>query len=192
MAPARVAITAASAAGAGILVVRRSTSLRDGERYVDGHPHVAARRWSPGPARLDGQQIKQALATTAKTMPDADVFEQATAEVDAVRAVNQGVFATPTLSFGEYEETDTEAADKDITYTNTTDEAVDGEGVDHSRRHTERGHGDRPAKGTATVAVTVDPAKEATAGTRAASPRAPTASSSPRPSASRSCRRPTT
>ncbi|MFF4729382.1 S8 family serine peptidase [Streptomyces mirabilis] len=127
-------------------------------------PHVAGAAALVAQAHPDwtGRQIKQALATTAKTMPDADVFQQGDGRVDAVRAVNQGVFATPALSFGKYEEADTEVATKDITYTNTTDKAV--ELKVSSSLHDAALNADTvtvPAKGTATVAVTVDPAKEA-------------------------------
>ncbi|MER6154606.1 S8 family serine peptidase [Streptomyces sp. NPDC001868] len=127
-------------------------------------PHVTGAAALVAQAHPDwtGQQIKQALATTAKTMPDADVFQQGDGRVDAVRAVNQGVFATPALSFGKYEDADTEVATKDITYTNTTDKAV--ELKVSSSLHDAALNADTvtvPAKGTATVAVTVDPAKEA-------------------------------
>ncbi|MEU5322285.1 S8 family serine peptidase [Streptomyces sp. NPDC021056] len=127
-------------------------------------PHVTGAAALVAQAHPDwtGQQIKQALATTAKTMPDADVFQQGDGRVDAVRAVNQGVFATPALSFGKYEDADTEVATKDITYTNTTDKAV--ELKVSSSLHDAALNADTvtvPAKGTATVAVAVDPAKEA-------------------------------
>lgn len=161
-----VAITAARAAGTSM---PGGTPVDDYYTTASGTsmatPHVAGAAALVAQAHPDwtGQQIKQALATTAKTMPDADVFEQGDGRVDAVRAVNQGVFATPTLSFGKYEETDTEAADKDITYTNTTDKAVELKVSSSLRDATPNADTVTvPAKGTATVAVTVDPAKEAT------------------------------
>ncbi|MEU5032114.1 S8 family serine peptidase [Streptomyces milbemycinicus] len=161
-----VAITAARAAGttmAGSTPVDDYYSTASGTSMAT--PHVAGAAALVAQAHPDwtGQQIKQALATTAKTMPDADVFQQGDGRVDAVRAVNQGVFATPALSFGKYEEADTEVATKDITYTNTTDKAV--ELKVSSSLHDAALNADTvtvPAKGTATVAVTVDPAKEAT------------------------------
>ncbi|WP_217566157.1 S8 family serine peptidase [Streptomyces sp. GbtcB7] len=161
-----VAITAARAAGTSM---PGGTPVDDYYTTASGTsmatPHVAGAAALVAQAHPDwtGQQIKQALATTAKTMPDADVFEQGDGRVDAVRSVNQGVFATPTLSFGKYEETDTEAADKDITYTNTTDKAVELKVSSSLRDATLNADTVTvPAKGTATVAVTVDPAKEAT------------------------------
>ncbi|MGW0949886.1 S8 family peptidase [Streptomyces sp. NPDC002623] len=161
-----VAITAARAAGttmAGSTPVDDYYSTASGTSMAT--PHVAGAAALVAQAHPDwtGQQIKQALATTAKTMPDADVFQQGDGRVDAVRAVSQGVFATPALSFGKYEEADTEVATKDITYTNTTDKAVELK-VSSSLRDAAL-NADTvtvPAKGTATVAVTVDPAKEAT------------------------------
>ncbi|MER6959525.1 S8 family serine peptidase [Streptomyces sp. NPDC000618] len=161
-----VAITAARAAGttmAGSTPVDDYYSTASGTSMAT--PHVAGAAALVAQAHPDwtGQQIKQALATTAKTMPDADVFQQGDGRVDAVRAVSQGVFATPALSFGKYEEADTEVATKDITYTNTTDKAVELK-VSSSLRDAAL-NADAvtvPAKGTATVAVTVDPAKEAT------------------------------
>uniref|UniRef100_A0AAU1ZWF7 S8 family serine peptidase n=1 Tax=Streptomyces sp. NBC_00093 TaxID=2975649 RepID=A0AAU1ZWF7_9ACTN len=161
-----VAITAARAAGttmAGSTPVDDYYSTASGTSMAT--PHVAGAAALVAQAHPDwtGQQIKQALATTAKTMPDADVFQQGDGRVDAVRAVNQGVFATPALSFGKYEEADTEVATKDITYTNTTDKAVELK-VSSSLRDAALNTDavTVPAKGTATVAVTVDPAKEAT------------------------------
>ncbi|MFD4605769.1 S8 family serine peptidase [Streptomyces sp. NPDC058464] len=161
-----VAITAARAAGTSM---PGGTPVDDYYTTASGTsmatPHVAGAAALVAQAHPDwtGQQIKQALATTAKTMPDADVFEQGDGRVDAVRAVNQGVFATPTLSFGKYEETDTEAAGKDITYTNTTDKAVELKVSSSLRDATLNADTVTvPEKGTATVAVTVDPAKEAT------------------------------
>ncbi|MEU1192475.1 S8 family serine peptidase [Streptomyces sp. NPDC005859] len=128
-------------------------------------PHVAGAAALVAQAHPDwtGQQIKQALASTAKTNTVNSVFEQGDGRVDAVRAVNQGVFATTALSFGWYEESDTEADSKDITYTNSTDKAVElkissslPDAVLNADTVTV------PAKGTATVGVTVDPAEEAT------------------------------
>ncbi|MET9789594.1 S8 family serine peptidase [Streptomyces canus] len=158
------AITAARAAGTTM-----GTPVDDYYTTSSGTsmatPHVAGAAALVAQAHPDwtGQQIKQALATTAKTNTVNSVFEQGDGRVDAVRAVRQGVFATPTLSFGAYEESDTEADSKDITYTNTTDKAValkissslPGAALNADTVTV-------PAKGTAAVSVTVDPAEEAT------------------------------
>ncbi len=158
------AITAARAAGTTM-----GTPVDDYYTTSSGTsmatPHVAGAAALVAQAHPDwtGQQIKQALATTAKTNTVNSVFEQGDGRVDAVRAVNQGVFATPTLSFGTFEESDTETDSKDITYTNTTDKAV--ELKISSSLPDAAVNADTvtvPAKGTATVGVTVDPAEEAT------------------------------
>ncbi|MER7688008.1 S8 family serine peptidase [Streptomyces sp. NPDC097610] len=127
-------------------------------------PHVAGAAALVAQAHPDwtGQQIKADLASTAKTQPDADVYQQGDGRVDAVRAVGQGVFATPTLSFGTYEDSDTEADSKDITYTNTTDNPVELK-LSSTLTAAAPGAGTVtvPAKGSATVAVKVDPAGQA-------------------------------
>ncbi|MHB9856768.1 S8 family serine peptidase [Streptomyces sp. YIM S03343] len=155
-----VGITAARAAGTtmgtpvdGYYTAASGTSMAT--------PHVSGVAALVAQAHPDwtGEQIKEALATTAKTAPGSSAFEQGDGRVDAVRAVRQGVFATPTLSFGQYTDGASEAGSKDITYTNTTDEPVElqlssdvAEAVPSADAVTV------PAKGSATVAVTVDPA----------------------------------
>ncbi|GAA4014157.1 S8 family serine peptidase [Streptomyces plumbiresistens] len=127
-------------------------------------PHVSGVAALVAQAHPDwtGRQIKQALASTAKTSPDTTVFEQGDGRVDAVQAVEQGVFATPALSFGTYEDDDTEAVSKDLTYTNTTDKPVE---LKLSSSLTAAAPATDvvtvPANGTATVAVTVAPADQA-------------------------------
>jgi subtilisin family serine protease len=157
-----VNITAARAAGTSM-----GTPVDDYYTSSSGTsmatPHVAGAAALVAQAHPDwtGQQIKQALASTAKTNTVNSVFEQGDGRVDAVRAVRQGVFATPTLSFGTYKADDTEADSKDITYTNTTDKAVELK-VSSSLPDAAL-NADTvtvPAKGTATIGVTVDPAEE--------------------------------
>ena len=78
-------------------------------------PHVAGAAALVAQAHPDwtGERIKQALASTARTNADDSVFEQGDGRVDVVRAVGQNVFATPALSFGKFEDGDTETATKD-------------------------------------------------------------------------------
>lgn len=158
------AITAARAAGTTM-----GTPVDDHYTTSSGTsmatPHVAGAAALVAQAHPDwtGQQIKQALATTAKTNTVNSVFEQGDGRVDAVRAVQQGVFATPTLSFGTFEESDTQTDSKDIAYTNTTDKAVElkiSSSLPDAALNADTVT--VPAKGAATVEVTVDPAKEAT------------------------------
>ncbi|MGW0582185.1 S8 family serine peptidase, partial [Streptomyces sp. NPDC002920] len=126
-------------------------------------PHVAGAAALVAQAHPDwtGEQIKEALASTAKTNADNSVFEQGDGRVDAVRAVGQNVFATSTLSFGKFEDGDTEVATKDITYTNTTDKAVELK-ISSSLADVTLGDSTLtvPARGTASVPVGVDPAQE--------------------------------
>ncbi|MCT9111045.1 S8 family serine peptidase [Streptomyces mirabilis] len=126
-------------------------------------PHVAGTAALVAQAHPDwtGEQIKADLASTAKTQSDADVYQQGDGRVDAVRAVEQGVFGTSTLSFGTYDDDATGIDSKDITYTNTTDKAV---ALKLASTLSEAAPGARsvtvPAHGTATVPVSVDPTKE--------------------------------
>ncbi|AXG81006.1 S8 family peptidase [Streptomyces paludis] len=153
-------ITAARAAGTTM-----GTPVDDNYTSANGTsmatPHVTGTAALVAQAHPDwtGQQIKADLASTARTMPDATVFEQGAGRVDAVRAVNQGVFATPALSFGKFEDGGTEFVTKDITYTNTTDKAVELK-IASTLTATAPGAGTVtvPAKDTATVAVTANPA----------------------------------
>ncbi|MCX4457557.1 S8 family serine peptidase [Streptomyces sp. NBC_01728] len=158
-----VNITAARAAGTTM-----GTPVDDEYTTASGTsmatPHVAGAAALVAQAHPDwtGEQIRADLASTAKTQPDADVYQQGDGRVDAVRAVGQGVFATPTLSFGKFEDGGTEADSKDITYTNTTDNAVE---LKLASTLTAAALGADtvtvPAKGSATVAVKVDPAGQA-------------------------------
>ncbi|MFF1742815.1 S8 family serine peptidase, partial [Streptomyces mirabilis] len=158
-----VNITAARASGTSM-----GTPVDDHYTTASGTsmatPHVAGTAALVAQAHPDwtGEQIKADLASTAKAQPDADVYQQGDGRVDAVRAVGQGVFATPTLSFGTYEDDGTEADSKDITYTNTTDNAVE---LKLASTLTAAALGTDtvsvPARGSATVAVKVDPAGQA-------------------------------
>jgi subtilisin family serine protease len=156
-------ITAARASGTGMgTPVDANYTAANGTSMATPHVSGAAALVAQAHPDWTGPQIKQALASTAKTNPDNSVFEQGDGRVDAVRAVQQGVFATSSLSFGAYEDGDTEVASKDITYTNTTEKPVE---LKVSSTLAEAFPGADtvtvPAKGTATVAVTVDPAEQA-------------------------------
>ncbi|MFI5887046.1 S8 family serine peptidase [Streptomyces sp. NPDC051554] len=157
-----VNITAARAAGTTM-----GTPVDDNYTTASGTsmatPHVAGAAALVVQAHPDwtGEQIKEALASTAKTNTDNSVFEQGDGRVDAVRAVEQDVFATSTLSFGKFEDGDNGVVSKDITYTNTTDNAVELT-LSSSLADLALGAGTVtvPARGTATVSVGVDPAQE--------------------------------
>ncbi|MGX1915660.1 S8 family serine peptidase [Streptomyces phaeochromogenes] len=162
-----------TAPGVGITAARASgttmgTPLDDNYTAANGTsmatPHVAGTAALVAQAHPDwtGERIKEALASTAKTNADNSVFQQGDGRVDAVRAVTQNVFATSTLSFGKFEDGDTEVSRKDITYTNTRDKAVELKLSSTLADVTlEAGTVSVPAKGTATVPVGVDPAGKA-------------------------------
>ncbi|WP_406343334.1 S8 family peptidase [Streptomyces sp. NBC_01578] len=162
-----------TAPGVGIVAARASgttmgTPVDDNYTSANGTsmatPHVAGAAALVAQAHPDwtNEQLKAALASTAKTNTTNSVFQQGDGRVDVVRAANQNVFATPTLSFGLYEEGDTEADSKDITYTNTTDAPVTLK-LSSSLTDDSLSLGATevtvPAGGTATVPVAVDPAK---------------------------------
>ncbi|MEV1065542.1 S8 family serine peptidase [Streptomyces sp. NPDC050263] len=158
-----VSITAARAAGTTMgTPVDANYTTANGTSMAT--PHVAGAAALVAQAHPDwtGEQIKQSLASTAKTNADNSVFEQGDGRVDVVRAVGQNVFATSALSFGKFEDGDTGVVTKDITYTNTTDKAVELK-ISSSLADVTLGTGALtvPARGTATVPVGVDPAKEA-------------------------------
>ncbi|MFE2417653.1 S8 family serine peptidase [Streptomyces hokutonensis] len=160
-----VSITAARAAGTSM---PGSTPVDDYYTTASGTsmatPHVAGAAALVAQAHPDwtGEQIKEALASTAKTNAVNSVFEQGDGRVDAVRAVEQDVFATSTLSFGKFVDGDTGVVSKDITYTNTTDSPVELK-LSSSLADLALGADTLtvPARGTATVSVGVDPAQEA-------------------------------
>ena len=158
-----VSITAARAAGTTMgTPVDADYTTANGTSMAT--PHVAGAAALVAQAHPDwtGEQIKQSLASTAKTNDVNSVFEQGDGRVDAVRAVGQGVFATSALSFGKFEDGDTGVSAKEITYTNTTDKAVELT-ISSTLAAAAPGAGTVtvPAEGTATVPVTVDPAAQA-------------------------------
>ncbi|WP_327748286.1 S8 family serine peptidase [Streptomyces europaeiscabiei] len=155
-----VGITAARAAGTTMgTPVDDDYTTANGTSMATPHVAGAAALVAQAHPNWTGRQIKEALASTARTNTDDSVFEQGDGRVDAVRAVGQNVFATPTLSFGRFEDGDTGVTTKDITYTNTTDKAVELK-IASSLADLTVGAGTLtvPARGTATVPVGVDPA----------------------------------
>ncbi|MGH1556145.1 S8 family peptidase [Streptomyces sp. L7] len=158
-----VSITAARAAGT---TMPGGTPVDDYYTTASGTsmatPHVAGAAALVVQAHPDwtGEQIKEALASTAKTNTVNSVFEQGDGRVDAVRAVEQDVFATSALSFGRFEDGDNGVVGKDITYTNTTDSPVELK-LSSSIASLALGADSVtvPARGTAGVSVGVDRAQ---------------------------------
>lgn len=116
----------------------------------------------------DGEQLKDALTSTAATNPDLTAYEQGGGRVDLSRAVTQELTATGSVHLGTYEDADTESGTFEVTYTNTGDEELT---LDLDLDLSDLG-GDAPSDGgvtlsadsvtvpagdTATVSVTADP-----------------------------------
>ncbi|TWD82207.1 subtilase family protein [Kribbella amoyensis] len=134
-------------------------------------PHVA------GAAAILAQQhpdwtateLKDALVSTAQRNAELKVWDQGGGRTDLTRAVRQGVHSTGTLDLGTYQPANSQAQ-KDVSYTNTTDAPVQ---LALSLRLTGRDGRttlpadavelgsttvDVPAGATTKVPVTVDPA----------------------------------
>lgn len=125
-----------TAPGVGIVAARASdTSMGD---PVDVHytaasgtsmaaPHVA------GAAAILKQQhpawtaedLKDGLISTAATGEGYSGDEQGGGRVDLARAVQQGVYSAGTVHLGTFTTGDDDLATTEITYVNTTDEAID-------------------------------------------------------------------
>ncbi|MEU5866897.1 S8 family serine peptidase [Nonomuraea sp. NPDC047529] len=150
-----VDIMAAAAQGTadGPYVAHSGTSMA--APHVAGAAAILAQQhpdWS-------GEQLKAALIGSAAPQAGATHFDQGAGRVDLVRAVGQQVYASPAnigtvLRWGRSGE---RQATKEITYTNagdsavTLDLAVDGDVLRTSAQRVEV-----PAKGTASVTVTID------------------------------------
>lgn len=114
-------------------------------------------------------QLKDALVSTAAAAADLTVFEQGGGRVDVARAVTQQVHGTGTLDLGSYVDEDVEPSVREITYTNPTDTGVElslaldlgglgGEAPAEGAVTLAADAVTVPAGGTASVAVTIDPA----------------------------------
>ncbi|WP_413806307.1 S8 family serine peptidase [Streptomyces sp. OE57] len=158
-----VDITAARAAGTSM-----GTPVDDLYTTASGTsmatPHVAGAAAIVAEAHPDwtGSQLKEALASTAKTSAKDGPFTQGDGRVDVPRAATQGVFGTPALSYGQYAYDADKADARTIRYTNDTAKpvtlklvsSVDGDSLSLGADTVTV-----PAKGAVKVPVTVAPAK---------------------------------
>lgn len=168
-----------TAPGVGI-VAARATGTTEGDvvdQYYVGYsgtsmatPHVAGAAALVAQRHPDwtGPQLKDALVSTARTITGQQVTEQGGGRVDAAAAVLGTLTATATLTPGPFQLTDPDRA-LDLTYTNTSDQAIT---LDLAPRLTDSagrpapatavrlaGSVRVPAHATATVSLTIDPAK---------------------------------
>ncbi|MEU1390711.1 MULTISPECIES: S8 family serine peptidase [unclassified Nonomuraea] len=150
-----VDITAAAAQGTaeGPYVAHSGTSMA--APHVAGAAAILAQRHPD----WNGEQLKAALIGSAAPQAGATHFDQGAGRVDVVRAIGQQVYASPAnigtvFRWGEPGE---RRAAKELTYTNagdspvTLDLTVDGDVLRTSAQRVEV-----PAKGTASVTVTID------------------------------------
>ncbi|MFD5387549.1 S8 family serine peptidase [Streptomyces sp. NPDC127074] len=158
-----VGITAARAAGTSM-----GTPVDDLYTTASGTsmatPHVAGAAAIVAQAHPDwtGSQLKEALASTARTSAADGPFTQGDGRVDVPRAATQGVFGTPTLSYGQYAYDADKPDPRTIRYTNATAKPVTlklASSVDGDSLSLGSDTVTVPANGAVKVPVTVDPAK---------------------------------
>ncbi|WP_198663359.1 S8 family serine peptidase [Jiangella endophytica] len=133
--------------------------------HVAGAAALLAQRY-PG---WTGEQVEDALVSTARPNAELTLDEQGAGRVDLVRAVGQQVFGTGGLGLGTYADGDTAPVTHDVTYTNTTASAVEltldltlagRDGTPPPAGAVDLGAATVtvPAGGTSTATLTVDPA----------------------------------
>ncbi|MFJ3672514.1 S8 family serine peptidase [Streptomyces sp. NPDC090106] len=168
-----------TAPGVGI-VAARATGTTEGDvvdQYYVGYsgtsmatPHVAGTAALIAQRHPDwtGAQIKDAIVSTARTVSGQQVTEQGGGRVDAAEAALGTLTATGSLTPGAFQVGDP-ARTLDVTYTNTSDQAVTLGLTPALKDSAGRpapsgavglpGSVRVPAHGTATVPLTVDPAE---------------------------------
>lgn len=165
-----------TAPGVGIVAARASGTTPPepvGDHYMsaDGTsmaaPHVAGAAALVSQARpgLDAATLKDALVSTA-TDGGYRAWEQGTGRVEVPRAIDQGIYATASVGFGDLSEADTPATET-VVYANHTDADVtlrlQADLSDETGRAVDEGFSlsaetvSVPAGGQATVTATVDP-----------------------------------
>ncbi|MFE5914292.1 S8 family serine peptidase [Streptomyces wedmorensis] len=163
-----VSIVAARAAGTGL-----GTPTNDMYTSLSGTsmatPHVAGAAAIMAQLHPDftGAQLKDALASTARTSPAYGAYEQGAGRVDLVHGIEETVFASAKADFGTFIASDdpTEPLTRTVTYSNSGDEDVTlsltldmDRGVDTVENEVRVSPGTVtvPAHGTADVVLSVD------------------------------------
>ncbi|MEU6073476.1 S8 family serine peptidase [Micromonospora sp. NPDC047074] len=159
-----VAIVAARAAGTdmGTVVDEHHTSA-SGTSMATPHVAGAAAILAQQHPDWTAERLKAQLISTAKAHPSAPVFSQGAGRVDVSRAVKQHVFGTGVVNYGTVQWDATTPVAKQVTYTNDGDQpvtlALSLRGADLPTGLLSLGAETVtvPAKGTATVPVTMNP-----------------------------------
>jgi subtilisin family serine protease len=121
-----------TAPGVDVLAAR-SQYAPEGEGYYQSlsgtsmaTPHVAgaAALLAAEQPGLTGQQLKDALVSTAKATPKYDAYQAGNGRVDAAAAAHATVFATGTAFTGRASATDNGTYQRPVTYTNTSGSPV--------------------------------------------------------------------
>jgi subtilisin family serine protease len=121
-------------------------------------PHVAGAAAILAQRHPDwaGPRLKDALVSTSVGDTTRSVYEHGSGRVAVDKALDQGVYATGTLDFGEI----TSVTTKEVTYTNTTDSPVSlNLALSFDKVRLNRSTLDVSAHGSATATVTADPAR---------------------------------
>ena len=164
-----VNVTAARAAGTALgPVVDNVYTTISGTSMAT--PHVAGlaailKEEHPG---WDGDRIKSVIVNSTSPIANATGFDAGTGRVDALAAINETVFAPPSVSLGSFKwpYSDLEPTRTALTYTNTADTAVtlslalagqDGTPVQAGSLSLADDQVTVPADGTASVDVILDP-----------------------------------
>src|SRR5699024_6622887 len=120
-----VGIVAARAAGTSMgQVVDEWYTAADGTSMAAPHVAGAAALLAAQHPDWDGDQLKDALISTAATHPELTPYEQGGGRVDVARAVTQEVTATGSVHLGTFHDEDTEAQTHQVSYRNTGDQEV--------------------------------------------------------------------
>jgi subtilisin family serine protease len=125
-----------TAPGVGIVAARASgTSMGVpvDEHYTAANGTSMATPHAAGAAAILAQQhtgwaageLKDALISTAVVADGYSTDEQGGGRVDVARAVESGIYASGSVNLGSFDDEDEEPVAADVTYVNTTDEAVD-------------------------------------------------------------------
>ena len=166
-----VDVTAARAAGTdlgGDLATDPSYTTISGTSMATPHVAGLAAILKGEHPTWDGEKLKSALANSTVPVADATGFDAGTGRIDALKAINQTVFAPATLELGNYAwpYSDLAPSSKTLTYTNDGDSAVTLALSLDSEAGTAEPTGSMslsastvtvPAGGSASVDVTVDP-----------------------------------